>query len=614
MADEATAKGGTTQRERAVETVDTAATVTSALGRPDLARELRLVRERLVDPAFTVLVIGEFKQGKSSLVNALLGIDVCPVDDDIATAVPTVLRYAEEWSAAVFVDPDAGDTVPEDLRVEIPYEDVQAYVTEAGNPENTKKVRIVEIGIPSPLLQGGLVLVDTPGVGGLGSAHSAITVNALPMADAVLFVSDASQEYSGPELEFLAIARRMCPHVFGAMTKCDFYPEWRKIHDLDRGHLAAGALDFRIFTMSSELRRLAVKLQDASLNEESGFPELERHLTDDIVANGERIVLDGVGAVATRVVDELETQYTGERDSLSDEKLRKKRMKELQDAETRAAALLQGSARWETTLADGITDLNRDATHDLDTRLRGFYVESDEAVEAIDPADAREEYEQWLYRRAAEHVAANDEFVRTRVAELMQRVEAHFVEDGGGSSSLGIDIDVGSLTSALTRTGEVQSNEHETDKVGSALAGLRGSYGGLMMFGILGRFVGLALVNPVSLVFGGLLAVRTVRDLRKQSLNQRRHVTKVDGQKYIGDLAIASRKDNIDRLERIRRQLRDRYQQRGREYQESLRTAYSQAKADHERSDEERARRLLDVEAELRRIGKLRELVAEAFA
>jgi hypothetical protein len=135
-----------------------------------------------------------------------------------------------------------------------------------------------------------------------------------------------------------------------------------------------------------------------------------------------------------------------------------------------------------------------------------------------------------------------------------------------------------------------------------------------MMFGILSRFVGLALVNPVSLVLGGLLTVRTIRDLRKQSLQQRRHLTKVDGQKYIGDLAVAARKESGDRLERIRRQLRDRYQQRAREYQESLRTAYAQARADHERSDEERERRKADVEAELRRINRLREVVAEGFA
>ena len=111
------------------------------------------------------------------------------------------------------------------------------------------------------------------------------------------------------------------------------------------------------------------------------------------------------------------------------------------------------------------------------------------------------------------------------------------------------------------------------------------------MVGIIGKIVGLALVNPVSLVLGGLLTVRTVRDLRKQSLNQRRHTTKVDGQKYIQELALVARKENGDRLERIRRQLRDRYQQRAKEHQEAMAAALATAKADAQRSDAERTAR-----------------------
>ncbi|MGH9138369.1 MAG: hypothetical protein ACRD0G_15210, partial [Acidimicrobiales bacterium] len=201
-----------------------------------------------------------------------------------------------------------------------------------------------------------------------------------------------------------------------------------------------------------------------------------------------------------------------------------------------------------------------------------------------------------------------------RVGELVVRVESLFLEEGGAAGELGVSIDVGSLSGALSRAGAVRDTTKEQDAVTTGLAALRGSYGGLMMFGIIGRFVGLALVNPVSLALGGLLTVRTVKDLRKQSLNQRRHTTKVDGQKYIGELALTARKESADRLERIRRQLRDRYQQRAREYQESLRAAHHKAKADRARSDAEREQRLADVEAELKRITKLRAVVAEAFA
>ena len=135
-----------------------------------------------------------------------------------------------------------------------------------------------------------------------------------------------------------------------------------------------------------------------------------------------------------------------------------------------------------------------------------------------------------------------------------------------------------------------------------------------MMFGIMGKLVGLALLNPVSLVLGGLLTVRTVKELRKQSLNQRRHSTKVDGQKYIGELAVVAVKDNGDRLERIRRQLRDRYQQRAKEHQEALAAALATAKADARRSDAERAERPPTSRPSCAASTKLRGVIDEAFA
>ena len=128
--------------------------------------------------------------------------------------------------------------------------------------------------MPSPLLADGLVLVDTPGVGGLGSVHGAITAAALPMADGVLFLTDASQEFSEPEMTFLKQALSMCPNVCCVLTKTDFYPAWRKILDLDQGHLQDARISLEILPVSSVLRRQASELGDDSLEEESGFPAL----------------------------------------------------------------------------------------------------------------------------------------------------------------------------------------------------------------------------------------------------------------------------------------------------------------------------------------------------
>ena len=135
------------------------------------------------------MVAGEFKAGKSSLVNALVGASRLPGRrrrGHVGTHAGAVPRRARRARRRL----DAG----EDYRPGL--DEVARFVTEPGNPANREGVRIVEVGLPSALLRDGLVLVDTPGVGGLGSAYASATMTALAMAHAVLFVSDASQEYT----------------------------------------------------------------------------------------------------------------------------------------------------------------------------------------------------------------------------------------------------------------------------------------------------------------------------------------------------------------------------------------------------------------------------------
>ena len=88
-------------------------------------------------------------------------------------------------------------------------DELRRWVTERGNPDNRLNVEQVEVRLPHPLLERGIVLIDTPGIGGLNAAHAAATLAFLPVADALVFVTDASAELTAPELEFLASARSM---------------------------------------------------------------------------------------------------------------------------------------------------------------------------------------------------------------------------------------------------------------------------------------------------------------------------------------------------------------------------------------------------------------------
>lgn len=224
-------RGGTS--EQAMVVVETAIQAATAYHREDLARRLGDTKQRLADPTVRVMVVGEFKQGKSSLVNAALNAPVCPVDDDVATSVPTLVRYAAEPRAGIVRRTEIGTSAVET----IDFAAVPVYASELGNPGNDQGLQAVEIGVPRRLLADGMVLIDTPGVGGLGSTHTSATVAALPTADVVLFVSDASQEMTRPELEFLTVAHETGAAIAFVLTKTDFYPDWRRIRDLNAGHL-----------------------------------------------------------------------------------------------------------------------------------------------------------------------------------------------------------------------------------------------------------------------------------------------------------------------------------------------------------------------------------------
>ncbi|HET6951357.1 MAG TPA: dynamin family protein [Acidimicrobiales bacterium] len=588
-------------------TVDLGRQAAGAYGRADLAERLALTRKRLADPSFHVFVIGEFKQGKSSLVNALLNAPVCPVDDDIATAVPTAVGYGDPPTAAVLFDPggDTADPTREPIREEIPVDQVARHVTEASDTTGERKVSSVEVKLPRKLLTDGLVVVDTPGVGGLGSAHSAATIGALPMADAVIFVSDASQEFSQPELEFLQTARRMCPNVACVLTKTDFYPAWRKIRDLNAGHLARAGVKAEILCVSSSLRVHALRTNDRDLNRESGFPALAGYLQNEIAANAEKLSVRAAANDVVSVATMLEAQFRNERQALNDPEQAREMVTSLTELKAKADRLRSGVSKWQQSLNDGVIDLQADVDHDLRSRLRQVTKQADEALDASDPAETWDEFQAWLYRRVAEDVVHNYAFLHTRAQELTARVAEHFGEDG---ADIVVDLDVANPTEVMSA---VQANtDIEAAKMGvgtQGMAALRGSYGGLLMFGMLGRMAGLAMANPATIIIGLFMGRQALRGEKERQLTMRRGQARQAHRKYTDEVGFVVGKDSRDTLRRVQRRMRDFFATRAEELHRSTSDALAAAQKAAKSDEATRQKRLRDVDAELKRIAVLRE-------
>lgn len=161
-----------------------------ALGATRIAEEARSLAERVAAGRFYVACVGQFKRGKSTLLNALVGEAVLPAGVVPVTAVPTVLRYGERSGAVVRTREDAFD---------IAVADVAEFVAEENNPANAKGVEAVEILLPTPILRSGLCLVDTPGLGSVFEVATEATHAFVPHIDAALVVVGADPPISADE-------------------------------------------------------------------------------------------------------------------------------------------------------------------------------------------------------------------------------------------------------------------------------------------------------------------------------------------------------------------------------------------------------------------------------
>lgn len=174
-------------------------------------------RNQLLDGRLTAVTIGEYKRGKSSLVGALVeDPELFPVNVDITTSLITSIEDAAEEQITVFMS-DKESSTPQ----WISRDQIADFVTEQGNPRNRRAARLLRIQTPNERLKDGLVLLDTPGAGGLNTAHTAITYAVLSSADVGIFVIDALTPLTVQELSMLETTAKLGARMLVVITKID---------------------------------------------------------------------------------------------------------------------------------------------------------------------------------------------------------------------------------------------------------------------------------------------------------------------------------------------------------------------------------------------------------
>lgn len=566
-------------------------------GRVDLTKALDAARAQLDERTVSVAVVGEFKHGKSTLVNALLQTRVCPVDADEITVVPTLVRYGDTPSALAYLQTSNSDGQP--VTEPVPISDIAEYIAETGNPGNRRGLRSVEIRLPRRMLRSGLCLIDTPGVGGLDSAHGIITLGALDHADALLFVTEASQELTQPELDFLHKAMARCPIAACVITKTDLHADWERIVEIDRRHLLRSGLDIPVLPVSSFLR-LASR-HDPSLATESGYAELMQFLAANVMRAATTAVTASAARTVQFVTAQIDQQVEAERAVLTRPGAAPAVLAELATAKERAARLASPTASWQQLLSDGAQDLVADVEHDLQGRLRTILHDVEKVIDDGDPKDTWTDIEAWLRRNVVAAAVANYDLLADRTRQLAADVANRFNLDTRTPLEFTAIAPPAGLSAV--NLASVETLSAPGGRFGTMLMATRTAmFVPMVLFGVAGGLLGAGIAIPVSVALGAGIGQKLIRDERKRQISFRRQQAKAAARRYVEEVGFIMNKESRDALRRTQRLLRDEFQLRAMSMHRSSTAALESARKAQRLPEQARQQQITKLTSEAREL------------
>ena len=300
-----------------------------------VAADARSVAERISEGRFYVACIGQFKRGKSSILNALVGDNVLPTGVVPVTTVPTIVRYGSHAAARVRFETGAG------VWTDIPVKTVDEYVSEEKNPENAKHVAALEIFVPSPLLKTGMCFVDTPGLGSVFTGNTAATQAFIPHIDAALVVIGADPPLAGEELVLVEAVARHVQDLIIIVNKSD------RTTDAERAAAVAFArhqLEKRLHQHSAgPLFEVSAAEQLEHRGTGRDWGKLVASLNKLVEGSGRRLIRAACDRSLERIGEQLLAIVTEEREALQ---------RPVEESESRIALMKQTIADAERSMRE----------------------------------------------------------------------------------------------------------------------------------------------------------------------------------------------------------------------------------------------------------------------
>lgn len=346
---------------------------------PELEQQLKLWGAGI----FRLVVMGEIKKGKSSFINAMLGVEnLVPVSSNVATSTIFKIRYGKERGYRVHFTAESNKNVLDINETELTH-----YGTEDGNPANREQVDFIEVMCPSPLLKTGIVIIDTPGLGGLFKEHKKITYQYVPRADAVFFVTDSVESPIGElELEYLRDIRSITSHLYFVQTKsCAVDSSARDARKKNNLAILSSALEvpaekIPYFTVDSCLYFEAQQYKDEEDLVACGYPILKSFIQNVLQANQHKMLAARAISRMAPILTNLRDMVNSRRELLQadTEEKRAKRETDIARAQTELA-------EWEETkkpeilkrLQNDLKSVRRDAEDQCYTLRPGGEIQTE---------------------------------------------------------------------------------------------------------------------------------------------------------------------------------------------------------------------------------------------
>lgn len=269
---------------------------------PTLTDNFKHAKECIEHPSYNIVVCGEMKKGKSSLLNAIIGRNILPVANQVATSQVFRISSSQTESFELVFSDGSRKSIAKDQLAEYGSQ-VEANLYGTHEEDfNGRMLDYIQVYSPLEFLPEGVSLIDTPGLGAVYKSHESITQNYVRKAAAVLFVFDPERPLVDLEQEFIKKILEVTPHIMFVMTKIDMYKASEWSSQLERTKESLGKLFAQykkpapeVYPMSSVLLAEAAEEEDIDFREENVKSSMFPAVKDELM----HIIFKAVGLTYT---------------------------------------------------------------------------------------------------------------------------------------------------------------------------------------------------------------------------------------------------------------------------------------------------------------------------